>query len=65
MLFQIERHVKQGHYDQALELLPLLQQVFYDDSHVLQAVDNLRGNLIEGSSKSLDALNDIKGALLK
>jgi len=65
MLFQIERHVKQGHYDQALELLPLLEQIFHDERHVCKAVDNLKGSLLEGSDKSLDALNDVKGALLK
>lgn len=65
MIAQVEQFVKKGQFDQALQLLPLMEQVFASDSELRHAVQILELNLESKSKDSLATLQSLKEALIR
>lgn len=65
MISQVEQFVKQGRYEQALELLPLMEQVFADNNELRHAVHVLELHLSSHSDESLATLQNLKEVLVR
>ena len=64
MIAQIEQHIKQGHYDQALSLLPALEQTFADHAEMRWAIRTLQRDLESHNHNTLDTLQGLKHVLV-
>lgn len=65
MISQMEQYVKKGQYEQALELLPLMEQAFADDYELRGVVHILQSNLTCHSEESLLTLQNLKEVLIR
>ncbi|MGK0444028.1 MAG: demethoxyubiquinone hydroxylase (CLK1/Coq7/Cat5 family) [Bermanella sp.] len=64
MIAQIEQHIKQGHYEQALSLLPKLEQAFADHAEMRWAIQSLQRDLESHNQNTLDTLHGLKQVLV-
>ena len=64
MISKIEEYVKHGQYDQALYLLPKLEQTFTGHTEVLWVIRTLKHDLERHNKNTLNTLNQIKQVLI-
>lgn len=60
MISQIEHHVNNQEFDQALELVPMLYQVFSDQVELVGVIAILQKNLQDHSDDALPTLEQLK-----
>ena len=65
MIAQVEQFVKKGQFEQALLLLPLMEQVFASDIELRNAVQLLELNLTSKSQDALASIQSLKEALIR
>ncbi len=64
MISQIEYHVKQQEFDQALSLVPRLHHVFAENAELTHVIKQLQQDLVAHRSESLDTLQYIKDVII-
>ena len=64
MITLIEQHVRQGRFDQALSLLPMLEQTLTDHPELSWALQSLQHELESHSHHTLSTLHHLKQVLV-
>ena len=65
MIAQIEQYIEQGCYDDALVLVPMLEQVFSDNPEILWVIKALQCDLESQNQESLQTLQRLKQVLVE
>jgi len=64
MIAQIEDHIKYGRFEQALELLPMLEQTFADHAEMLWVIKKLKQDLEARNPEVEHTLQQLKRVLV-
>jgi hypothetical protein len=64
MILQIEQHIKHGQFEQALDLLPKLEETFSNHAEVLWVIRTLQHDLEHHNLNTLNTLKQVKQVLI-
>lgn len=64
MIALIEQHVKQGRYEQALTLLPMLEKTFFNHAEMMWVIKSLQQDLERRNKRTLTTVQQLKSLLI-